>query len=322
MLSDAKKREAYDRFGHAGVDPNAAGMGGQGGFGGFSDVFGDIFGDIFGAAGGARGSRRAGRQRLSRRRSLRYSMEVSLEQAANNLHRDPRAELGELRHLPRHRRQAGHQAEGLPHLRRPGLGAHAAGLLLHPADLSDLPRIGQGDSRSLRNLRRRRPDQEGQDARGPHSRRHRHRHAHPFGGQRRAGRQRRARRRSVRGDPGARARGLRARRRRPGRLRDSDLDGHRRARRQGRGAHARGACRDRAARGTQSGKTFRLRGKGIKGLRSSYPGDLYAHVAVETPVRLNEKQKKLLRDLEASLHDPKHSPQTRGWMDKVKEFFQ
>jgi molecular chaperone DnaJ len=74
--------------------------------------------------------------------------------------------------------------------------------------------------------------------------------------------------------------------------------------------------------GTQSGKTFRLRGKGIKGVRSSYPGDLYARVVVETPVRLNEAQKKLLRELEASLHDPKHSPQARGWMDKVREFFQ
>ena len=52
--------------------------------------------------------------------------------------------------------------------------------------------------------------------------------------------------------------------------------------------------------GTQSGKTFRLRGKGIKGVRSSYPGDLYCHILVETPVRLSEKQKKLLRELEAN----------------------
>ena len=60
ILTDAKKREAYDRFGHAGVDPNAAGMGGQGGAGGFADVFGDIFGDIFGGGrgGGGGGGRR------------------------------------------------------------------------------------------------------------------------------------------------------------------------------------------------------------------------------------------------------------------------
>src|SRR5437763_9413648 len=58
MLTNAEKREAYDRYGHAGVDPNAGG-GGFGG-GGFGDAFGDIFGDIFG--GGARGGRSAGPQ--------------------------------------------------------------------------------------------------------------------------------------------------------------------------------------------------------------------------------------------------------------------
>ena len=47
--------------------------------------------------------------------------------------------------------------------------------------------------------------------------------------------------------------------------------------------------------GTQHGKTFRLRGKGIKGVRSGYPGDLYCHVAVETPVKLTEHQRKLLK---------------------------
>ena len=74
--------------------------------------------------------------------------------------------------------------------------------------------------------------------------------------------------------------------------------------------------------GIQSGKQFRLRGKGIKGVRSSYPGDLYAHVIVEIPVRLTEHQKKLLKELDASLKDPKHSPQTKTWTDKVKDFFQ
>ncbi len=56
MLSDAEKRAAYDRFGHAGVDPNAAaGAGMGGGAGGFADAFGDIFGEIFGGAAGRRG---------------------------------------------------------------------------------------------------------------------------------------------------------------------------------------------------------------------------------------------------------------------------
>jgi len=74
--------------------------------------------------------------------------------------------------------------------------------------------------------------------------------------------------------------------------------------------------------GTQPGKTFRLRGKGVKGIRSSVAGDLYAHIIVETPVRLTDKQKALMRDLEQTLKDDRHSPQTRSWKDKVKEFFQ
>jgi molecular chaperone DnaJ len=75
--------------------------------------------------------------------------------------------------------------------------------------------------------------------------------------------------------------------------------------------------------GTQSGKTFRLRGKGIKGVRSSYPGDLYCHVRVETPVRLTEKQKKLLRDFDQSVREGggKHSPQAKSFVDRMKGFF-
>jgi molecular chaperone DnaJ len=83
ILADARKREAYDRFGHAGVDPNAAGMGGGGGgAGGFADVFGDIFGDIFGGGRGGGGGG-GGRSGVYRGADLRYSMEISLEQAAS-----------------------------------------------------------------------------------------------------------------------------------------------------------------------------------------------------------------------------------------------
>ncbi|HEU4622926.1 MAG TPA: molecular chaperone DnaJ, partial [Burkholderiaceae bacterium] len=75
--------------------------------------------------------------------------------------------------------------------------------------------------------------------------------------------------------------------------------------------------------GTQQGKTFRLRGKGIKGVRSGYPGDLYCHVAIETPVKLTEKQKSLLREFEASINasNGRNSPQQKGWMDRVGDFF-
>ena len=66
-----------------------------------------------------------------------------------------------------------------------------------------------------------------------------------------------------------------------------------------------------------------LRGKGIKGVRSSYAGDLFCHVRVEIPVRLTEKQKKLLRDLDHSLKEggAKHSPQARSFMERMKGFF-
>src|SRR5690606_19140663 len=74
ILSDADKRSAYDRFGHAGVDPNAAGMGGAGGAG-FADAFGDIFGEIFG--GGRRGG---GGPQVYRGSDLKYTLDISLEQ--------------------------------------------------------------------------------------------------------------------------------------------------------------------------------------------------------------------------------------------------
>ncbi|WP_333688973.1 molecular chaperone DnaJ, partial [Methylococcus capsulatus] len=75
VLSDPKKRSAYDQFGHAGIDPS---MGGGGGFGftgdSFSDIFGDVFGDIFGGGGRRRG-------RGQRGSDLRYNLELTLEEA-------------------------------------------------------------------------------------------------------------------------------------------------------------------------------------------------------------------------------------------------
>jgi molecular chaperone DnaJ len=74
---------------------------------------------------------------------------------------------------------------------------------------------------------------------------------------------------------------------------------------------------------TQSGQVFRLRGKGIKGVRSSYPGDLLCQVAIETPVKLTERQKELLRELEEinKRDGDRHSPRAKSFMAKVREFF-
>jgi molecular chaperone DnaJ len=279
ILTDAQKREAYDRFGHAGVDPNA-GVGGGRGAGGFSDVFGDIFGDIFGAAGGGA---RGGRSNVYRGADLRYSMEVTLEQAANG-------HATEIRVPSWESCEACHGSGAKPGTKpKP---CHTCG--------------GQGQVRMQQgffSIQQTCPT------------------CHGTG--------------KVIPDPCTSCEGL-------GLYVEIHVRDHAVFQRDGDDLHCEipismitaalggkvevptlaGRAEIDLPEGTQTGKTFRLRGKGIKGVRSSYPGDLYAHVIVETPVRLNDRQKDLLRELEASLEDPKHSPQTRGWMDKLRDFFQ
>jgi len=74
---------------------------------------------------------------------------------------------------------------------------------------------------------------------------------------------------------------------------------------------------------TQSGKVFRLRGKGVKPVRSATTGDLYCRVDVETPVKLNNRQKELLRAFNDSLTSEgnKHRPRSETWRDSVRRFF-
>jgi molecular chaperone DnaJ len=85
-----------------------------------------------------------------------------------------------------------------------------------------------------------------------------------------------------------------------------------------------GSAKIRVPAETQSGKTFRLKGKGIKGVRSAAPGDLFCHVVVETPVNLTERQRQLLREFDAITQQDsaRHNPRAKGWFDKVKEFFE
>ena len=75
--------------------------------------------------------------------------------------------------------------------------------------------------------------------------------------------------------------------------------------------------------GTQSGKTFRLRGKGVTTVRDPRLGDLFAKVAVETPVNLTSEQKDLLAKFDETVRagGEKHSPRAGGWLDTVKRFF-
>jgi molecular chaperone DnaJ len=74
--------------------------------------------------------------------------------------------------------------------------------------------------------------------------------------------------------------------------------------------------------GSQNGKVFRLRGKGVKPVRGGAVGDLLCGIAVEIPVKLNSKQEELLRQFNDSLKgDAKHSPKTTSWLGGVKKFF-
>ena len=75
---------------------------------------------------------------------------------------------------------------------------------------------------------------------------------------------------------------------------------------------------------TQTGKLFRLAGKGVKSVRNASIGDLYCHIAVETPVNLTKRQKELLEELDKTMDEggKRHSPKEHTWTDKGKTFFE
>jgi molecular chaperone DnaJ len=319
MLSDSAKREAYDRFGHAGVDPNAAGGPGGQGFGGFADVFGDIFGDIF---GGQQGGRAGARSNVYRGADLRYAMDIGLEQAAQGFDTEIRVPSWESCEVcsgsgakpgtkPQTCRTCAGQGsvrvqQGFFSIQQTCPTCHGTGKVIpEPCETCE----GAGRVKRTKTLQVKIP----------------------------AGIDDGMRIRSAgNGEPGLNG----------GPAGDLYVEIHIKEhpvfQREGDDLHCHvpvsmtaaalggtvkvptlgGSAEIELPEGTQGGKTFRLRGKGIKGIRSSYPGDLYAHVSIETPVRLTDRQKALLRELDATLKDDKHSPQTRSWKDKVKEFFQ
>ncbi len=77
--------------------------------------------------------------------------------------------------------------------------------------------------------------------------------------------------------------------------------------------------------GTQTGKMFRMRNKGVKPVRGGAQGDLICRVMIETPINLTERQKELMRELDETLQGKSaktHSPHSSGWLDGVKKFFE
>ena len=323
MLSDGQKRAAYDQYGHAGVDPNmgAGGFrGGPEGFGGFAEAFGDIFGDIFGAQGGGR---RGGGPQVYRGGDLSYAMEIGLEEAARGKEtqiRIPTWEECETCHgtgakpgtsaktcSTCHGSGTVHLRQGFFSIQQTCPHCHGSGRIIPEPCMTC---GGHGKVKKTKTLEVKIP----------------------------AGIDDGMRIRSAgNGEPGTNGGP-------PGDLYiEIRLKKHDIFERDGDDLHCRvpigittaalggsievptlsGKAEIELPEGTQDGKTFRLRGKGVKGVRSSYPGDLYCHIEVETPVKLTEHQRKLLKELDESFKKggDRHSPNAKTWTDRVKDLF-
>ncbi|MCZ6471168.1 MAG: molecular chaperone DnaJ, partial [Gammaproteobacteria bacterium] len=76
--------------------------------------------------------------------------------------------------------------------------------------------------------------------------------------------------------------------------------------------------------GTQTHKSFRMRGRGVKSVRGGPVGDLICRIVVETPVKLNAEQRDLLEQFGRLMGKSarKHSPNEKSWVDGVKQFFE
>ena len=321
ILSDGQKRAAYDQYGHAGVDPQA-GMGGGGrggeGMGGFADAFGDIFGDIFGGGRGGGG----GRSNVYRGADLRYNMEITLEEAARGTEktiRIPTAEECDSCHGSGAKKGtepkvcptcggAGQvrMQQGFFSIQQTCSRCHGSGRII-PNPCPDCG--GAGRVKKHKTLEVKIPAGIDEGMRLRHSG-----HGEP----------------GVNGGPSGDL------------YVEIHIKPHTVFQRDNDDLHCEmpisftvaalggeiniptldGIANLKIPAETQSGKVFRLRGKGIKGVRSHAAGDLMCHVVVETPVSLTERQKELLRELEAiNTTDHRHNPRAKGWMDKVKEFF-
>ena len=319
IIFDAEKRVAYDQYGHAGVD-QAAAMGGAAGFGGFADAFGDIFGDIFG--GGGAGGRT--RSNVYRGADLRYNLEISLEEAARGTEakvRIPTMEECTTCHGSGAKPGTepiscptcgGHgqvrMTQGFFSIQQTCPKCHGGGKVVQSPCATC---SGHGRIKKQKTLSVKIPPgvDEGDRIR--------------LSGEGEAG---------VNGGP------------------TGDLyvvihvGAHDVFTRDGNHLHCEmpisfskaalgsdigiptldGYAKIKIPAETQSGKVFRLRGKGIKGVRSATHGDLMVHVLVETPVKLTSRQKELLAEFEEINQSDasQHNPRAKSWMNKVKDFFE
>lgn len=316
VLSDKEKKAAYDQYGHAGVDSNSGfGSGFGGGGASFSDIFGDVFGDIFGGGGRQRGGPRRGSD-------LRYDLELDLEDAV----RGKTVEIN----VP--------TMESCEECKGSGARKGTAPVVCETCKGAGQVRMSQG----FFSVQQTCPTCHGRgksikDPCGSCYGRGRVQHDHKL---------------SVKIPPGVDT-GDRIRLSGKG---EGGADGgpagdlyvqvvvreHKIFQRDGKNLYCEvpisfadaalggelevptldGKVKLKIPAETQTGKLFRVKGKGVTPVRGGSVGDLICRVTLETPVNLNAEQKELLRKFHDSLHgNSHHSPKKTGWFDGVKSFF-
>ena len=316
VLSDPQKRAAYDQYGHAGVD-QSAGMGGAGagGFGNFSDIFGDVFGDIFGGGG------RRQRGGPARGSDLRYTLDLSLEDAV----RGSTVQI---------------KVPTLVHCKTcHGSGAKAGS---KPTTCTTCGGVGQVRmQQGFFSVQQTCPNCHG---RGTII-------SDPCGSCHGQGRVEETKTLSVKVPAGVDT----GDRIRLGGEGEAGMEGgpagdlyvqinvreHAIFQRDGRDLYCEvpidfvqaamggelevptldGRVKLKVPAETQTGKLFRLRGKGVTPVRGGPAGDLMCRVVVETPVNLNTKQKDLLKQFADTMGSGKNSPRQKSWFDGMKNFF-
>ncbi|MFT7673291.1 MAG: molecular chaperone DnaJ [Gammaproteobacteria bacterium] len=312
VLSDSNKRAAYDQFGHEGLNQS----GGIGGGGGFGDAFSDIFGDIFGGGGG-------GRSRVRKGSDLQYNLELNLEDAVAGT--TVKIRVPTLKHCTtcsgsgakpgtspescstcaghgQVRMQQGFFSvqQTCPNCRGSGTiiadpcdGCQGAGKVREHKSLSvEVPAgVDNGDRIRLNG------EGEAGEASAPSGDLFVQIHVKPHQIFKRDN-----------ADLFCEV---------PISIVTAALGGELEV------PSLNGKLNLKVPAGTQTHKSFRMRGKGVKPVRGGPVGDLLCRVVVETPVKLNSEQRELLESFGKSMGKghSKHSPNQTSWLDGVKQFF-
>lgn len=316
VLADKEKRATYDQFGHTAFENGGAGAGGFGGFNGadFGDIFGDMFGDIF--SGGR------GRQRVVRGEDLRYDIEITLEEAVRGTKKDIQINtLAQCEHCHGSGAEKDSKVETCATCHGTGRIRQQRGFFVTEATCPHCNGSGKKIEKPCKKCH-------------GDGRVHKKKNLSvtiPAGVE--TGNQLRLSGEGAAGENGAPAGDLYV---------VIHVKEHHIFERDGSNLYCEvpisftmaalggeievptldGRVKLKIPEGTQTGKLFRMRGKGITAARSSYAGDLICKIIVETPISLNEEQKELLRKLEESLAGhSQHRPKSAGFFDGVKKFF-